>query len=54
MTAWMQAWSECRGHVEQTACSQPGADETIPAELRSQITTLLASMILSLQQEALS
>jgi len=54
MTAWMLAWSECHGHVEQTACSQPGADETIPAELRSQITTLLASMILSLQQEALS
>jgi hypothetical protein len=54
MTAWMQAWSECHGHVEQTACSQPGADETIPVEMRSQITTLLASMILSLQQEALS
>jgi hypothetical protein len=50
----MQAWSECRGHVEQTACSQSGADETIPVERRSQITTLLASMILSLQQEAIS
>jgi hypothetical protein len=54
MTAWMQAWSKCRGHVEQTAGSQPGADETIPLDMRSQITTLLASMILSLQQEAIS
>jgi hypothetical protein len=54
MTAWMQAWSECAGHVEQAASAQPGADETIPVEMRSQITTLLASMILSLQQEAIS
>jgi hypothetical protein len=53
MTAWMQAWSECHGHVEQGACAQPGTDETIPVEMCSQITTLLASMILSLQQEAI-
>jgi hypothetical protein len=54
MTAWMRAWSECHGHVEQTACSQPGAGETIPVEMRSQLTTLLASMILSLQQETIA
>jgi len=54
MTAWMQAWSECSGKVEQSTCSQPGTDETIPVDMRSQITTLLASMILSLQQEAIS
>jgi len=54
MTAWMQAWSECSGKVEQSTCSQPGTDETIPVDMRSQITSLLASMILSLQQEAIS
>jgi len=50
----MQAWSECSGNVEQATCAQPGTDETIPVDMRSQITTLLASMILSLQQEAIS
>jgi hypothetical protein len=54
MTAWMQAWSECTGHVEQATCPRPGTAETIPVDLRSQITTLLASMILSQQQEAIS
>jgi hypothetical protein len=54
MTAWMQAWSECAGHGEPATCSQPGANEMIPVDMRSQITTLLASMILSLQQEAIS
>jgi len=53
MTAWMQAWSECNGNVEQTTCSQPSTYETIPVDMRSQITTLLASMILSLQLEAI-
>jgi len=54
MTAWMQAWSECAGHGEPATRSQSGAKETIPVDMRSQITTLLASMILSLQQEAIS
>jgi hypothetical protein len=54
MTAWMQAWSECSGNVAQSTCSQPGTDETISVDMRSQITSLLASMILSLQQEAIS
>ncbi len=54
MTAWMQAWSECSGNVEQATCPRPGTDETIPVDMRSQITTLLAGMILSLQQEAIS
>ena len=51
MTAWMQAWSECAG-VETETCSLSGAKETIPLQMRSQLTTLLAGMILSLQQEA--
>ena len=52
MTAWMQAWSECAPHGEPSPRSQPGIDETIPVDMRPQITTLLASMILCLQQEA--
>jgi hypothetical protein len=53
MTAWMQAWSECAGYVEPPTPAQPGAGETILVDMRSQITILLAGMILSLQQEAI-
>lgn len=52
MTAWMQAWSECANPVEAGTRSHPRVDETIPGDMRSQITTLLADMILCLQQEA--
>jgi hypothetical protein len=50
MTAWMQAWSEC-AEVETETCSISGAKETIPMEMRSQLTALLAGMLLSLQQQ---
>ena len=50
----MQAWSECAPHSEQARALEPGIDETIPGDMRPQITTLLASMILCLQQEATS
>jgi hypothetical protein len=52
MTTWMQAWSECAGDVEPVTRSQLGIDATIPVDLRSQIATLLAGMILSLREEA--
>ena len=53
MTAWMQAWSECAGNVELEMPNQTGGgNETIPADMRSQLTALLVGMILSLQQEA--
>jgi hypothetical protein len=52
MTSWMQAWSECAGNVEPEMPAQPGGNETIPLDMRSQLTALLAGMILSLQQEA--
>ena len=51
MTAWMQACSEC-AEVETEPCSLSYGQETIPVEMRSQLTTLLAGMILSLQLEA--
>ena len=53
MTAWMRAWSECARTVEPVTRSQAGANEAIPVDMRSRITTLLASIILSLQQEAI-
>jgi hypothetical protein len=54
MTAWMRAWSECAAStVEPVTRAQTGANEAMPVDMRSQITTLLASMILSLQQEAI-
>jgi len=54
MTAWMEAWSECTSRIEPGPRSEPRVDETIPADTRLQITVLLASMILCLQQEATS
>ena len=54
MTAWMQAWAECASRVEPSTRSQPRVDATIPADTRTQITALLAGMILCLQQEATS
>jgi hypothetical protein len=54
MTAWMEAWSECASRIEPGPGSEPEVDETIPADTRVQITALLASMILCLQQEATS
>jgi len=52
MAAWMQAWSECTGKVELGTRSVSGGNETILVDIRSQLTSLLAGMILSLQQEA--
>ncbi len=51
MTAWMQASSEC-ADAETETCSISGGKETLPADMRAQLATLLAGMILSLRQEA--
>jgi hypothetical protein len=47
----MIADTECTVNVEPATSSQPGIYETIPVDMRSQITTMLASMILSQQEE---
>jgi hypothetical protein len=52
MTTWMQAWSEASGSAEPEICSASGVNEIIPPGMRSQLTSLLTNMILSLQQEA--
>jgi hypothetical protein len=49
----MQAWSECASKVEPGTRAQPGTDNPMPADMRSQMTTLLAGMILYLLQEAI-
>ena len=54
MTAWLQAWPECAGKVDPGTHAPPSVDGTIPGDMRSQIATLLASMILGLQQEVAS
>jgi hypothetical protein len=54
MTAWMQAWSDCAVNIEPGTGTPAGIDNTMPADMRSQITALLAGMILSLQQQEAS
>jgi hypothetical protein len=52
MTAWMQAWSQCADHVAPNAHPQPAMTAAVPIDLRAQVATLLAGIILGLQQEA--
>ena len=51
MTAWMQAWSQCTDRVAPKAPLQP-AMAAVPIDLRTQVATLLAGIILGLHQEA--
>jgi len=50
MTAWMQARSS---RTDRVATNPPGppAAATVPIDLRTQIATLVAGMILNRQQE---
>jgi hypothetical protein len=52
MTAWMQAWSQCTDHEAPNPHSQPAMTAAVPIDLRAQVATLLAGIILGLQQEA--
>ena len=52
MTAWMQAWSQCT-YVAPKAYLQPAMTATVPIDLRMQVATLLAGIILGLHQEAI-
>jgi hypothetical protein len=54
MTGWMQAWSQCTDHDAPNAHSQPAMTAAVPIDLRAQVATLLAGIILGLQQEATS
>jgi len=50
MTDWMQAWSQCCG-VKPSAPTQPATPATVPIDIRAQVATLLAGIILGLPQE---
>ena len=52
MTAWMQAWSQCTDHAAPDTHPRPATPAAVPLDLRTQIATLLAGIILGLQQEA--
>jgi hypothetical protein len=53
MTAWMQAWSQCSDGAAPNTHPRPATMlAAVPMDLRAQIATLLAGIILSLQQEA--
>jgi hypothetical protein len=54
MTAWMQAWSQCKGGVTPQTTSQLPTLAPVPIDVRAQVTTLLAGIILDLQQEAMT
>jgi hypothetical protein len=54
MAAWMQAWAQCTDHVAPNAHSRPATIAAVPIDLRAQVATLLAGIILGLQQEATS
>jgi hypothetical protein len=52
MTAWMQAWAQCTDPDAPNAQSRPAMTAPVPIDLRGQVATLLAGIILGLQQEA--
>jgi hypothetical protein len=52
MTAWMQAWSQCADRGAPNTRPHPASIAPVPKDLRAQIATLLAGIILGLQQEA--
>jgi len=52
MTAWMQAWSQCTSGVTPQAQTQPTTTAPGLIDVQAQVTTLLAGIILGLQQEA--
>jgi hypothetical protein len=53
MTAWMRAWPSTN-RVTPQALPQPTRTAPVPIDVRAQVTTLLAGIILDLQQEAMT
>jgi hypothetical protein len=52
MAAWMQAWSRCTSCVAPQAQTLPAIAAPVPVDVRAQVATLLAEIILTLQLEA--
>ena len=51
MLCWMRAWSRCTDGPPPRPSPPPQADATLPLEIRSQITIVLAAMIAGQRQE---
>jgi len=51
MLAWMRAWSGCSVSPEPRSSPPPRTDSILPPDVRGQMTTVLAAMILERQQE---
>ena len=49
MVAWIEAWSKYTNAGADCAHHQQAVEEILPLSVRSQMATLLAGMILSLQ-----
>jgi hypothetical protein len=56
MLAWMQAWAHCADHGASSARASSTTAAAVPLDLRTQVVTLLADLILGLppEQEATS
>ena len=62
MVAWMQAWSQCAVPLASPATApSPAPDDhescpvqLLPVQLHADVTTLLASMVLFIRQEAIA
>lgn len=52
MLSWMRAWSRCASSSQPRPSALPRTETTLPLEIRDQITTVLAAMIVGQQQEA--
>jgi len=52
MLSWMRATSRCTSNRPPQPSPSPQAATVLPLELRSQITVVLAAMIVGQQQEA--
>ncbi len=51
MLGWMYAWSRCTDGPPPRPVPSSQTDTTLPPEIRSQITIILAAMIVGQQQE---
>lgn len=54
MLGWMRAWSRCTEGPPPRPSAPPQTDTILPLEIRSQITIVLAAMIVGLQTGGIS
>lgn len=52
MTSWMRAWSPCMHTTDVGTLASPATVQGLSVDIRTQMATILAGMILSQHQEA--